>query len=81
MDVKWLNNQSSTRKDFTSIGSTVNLAARLLELGRDREEIAGVYVDSSTHERHHATHWDFGCLNETSLKGIKEKQTVYQLLT
>ncbi|MDD3146949.1 MAG: adenylate/guanylate cyclase domain-containing protein [Candidatus Riflebacteria bacterium] len=65
---------SSTRMEYTAIGETVNLAARLEKLAQAGETV----VDESTFNQLPAGHFDYEMQKNIAVKGIAD-QTIYKL--
>lgn len=65
---------SSTRMEYTAIGETVNLAARLEKLAQAGETV----VDEATFNQLPAGHFDYQVQKNIAVKGIAD-QTIYRL--
>jgi|GEM_PF-1701658 len=73
---------SRDRKDFTCIGRTVNMAARLETLGISSQKEIAIYMDQGTVERNTRDRaYSFSELEPVRIKGIPELQRVYELLS
>jgi len=73
---------SQSRKDYTCIGDTVNLAARLECLPKlAGQAMNRVYLDRTTFENHMNSGWEFEVLEPIAIKGKSKKQEVYALRT
>jgi class 3 adenylate cyclase/tetratricopeptide (TPR) repeat protein len=64
------------RMDYTAVGNTTNIAARLESLAKPGHIYVGESVFSVA-----SAHFDFDALGRQSLKGIEEKIKVYDLLS
>jgi class 3 adenylate cyclase len=72
---------SRDRKDYTCIGNTVNMAARLETLGRDFKQDISVFLDQKTYDFHKDDpQWNFQELEPVRIKGKRDLQKVYELL-
>ena len=68
---------SSDRMNYTALGSTVNIAARLEQLNRGR---SSEILVSERIFRHCETDFHFNFAEETRLKGIRDPVSVYSLV-
>jgi class 3 adenylate cyclase len=70
---------SEGRKDFTAIGNTVNMAARLETLSAKRPENCIIYLDEAT-KNQAPEKWQIVYHGPMPIKGKQEEQHVHELL-
>jgi class 3 adenylate cyclase len=76
---------ASKRRDFTSIGNTVNMAARLETFAINSTSEVSVFLDEVTFRQHEVfisdnDNFHFHCHTGISLKGKQGEQIIYELL-
>jgi class 3 adenylate cyclase len=75
---------SEKRRDFTSIGNTVNTAARLETFAKGRGQNTGIFFDQETFRLNKTfladVKLDFCCHEGIFLKGKQGEQVIYELL-
>jgi len=72
---------ANDRKDFTCIGNTVNMAARLETLSNKTDAHFTVYLDQSTLNSTSELDIEIKELTPTLIKGKKDLQKVYELVS
>jgi len=72
---------SSDRKDFTCIGNTVNMAARLETLGLESSQDITIYLCQRTKELiPRGDQYSYRKLDPVQIKGLRDLQEVYEFL-